>query len=364
MFIAIDARELCGRPTGVGRYLASLLQEWGRMAPAHDFRLYAPTVPAVPAGPTVSVRIVPGGSGTWWEQVRLPAALAADRPDVLFAPAYTAPLRGAVPVVLTVHDLSFVAHPEWFPWREGVRRRIVTRLAARRAASVITVSDFSQREIVDRFGLPPARVHVIRSGVPELPAGAATPPLRDAGPRVLFVGSIFNRRHVPDLIRAFAPLAAADPQARLDLVGENRTHPREDLDALAAGLGIGPQVAIRSFLPDEELRRLYAGARAFAFLSEYEGFGFTPLEALSAGVPIVVRDTPVAREIYGGAARYVRPGDEAGCTEALRALLYDEATRAQALSAAPAVLARYSWARAAEQTLSLLIEAATPRGGV
>ncbi|HVB38815.1 MAG TPA: glycosyltransferase family 1 protein, partial [Vicinamibacterales bacterium] len=323
MLIAVDARELCGRPTGVGRYLASLLAEWHRTAGAHEIRLYAPSAPALPHGVTMAVRLVPGGRGTWWEQRQLPAALAGDRPDVLFAPAYTAPIWTEVPVVVTIHDLSFVAHPEWFSWREGARRRLVTRLAARRAAAVITVSAFSQREIVERFHLPASRVHVVPSGIPG-PAGAAPSGSHTAGgPRVLFVGSIFNRRHVPELIRAFAPVARADRDARLDLVGENRTHPPQDLGALAASLGISPQVLVRSFVPDAELAALYAGARAFAFLSEYEGFGFTPLEALSAGVPIVVLDTPVAREIYGAAALYVRLGDEAGGTEAMRALLYD-----------------------------------------
>ncbi len=157
-------------------------------------------------------------------------------------------------------------------------------------------------------------------------------------------------------------MAHDDSEARLDLVGENRTHPHQDLGALAASLGVGPQVVVRSFVPDADLAALYAGARVFAFLSEYQGFGFTPLEALSAGVPIVVLDTPVAREIYGTAARYVRQGDEAGCTEALRALLYDESARTRILDAAPAVLARYSWTRAAEETMRVIEEVGGRRG--
>jgi glycosyltransferase involved in cell wall biosynthesis len=363
MLIAIDARELCGRPTGVGRYLASLLEEWNRMATGHRFRLYAPAVPPVPAplaDVTMEVRLVAGDAGWWWEQWRLPAALAEDGPAVLFAPAYSAPIRTNVPVVLTIHDLSFEAHPEWFSWREGLRRRLLTRLAARRAAAVLTESGFSRREILDRYRLPETRVHLIPAGLPRLgPAAGA----RAAGtmPRVLFVGSILNRRRVPDLIRAFAPIARADRAARLDVVGENRMHPPEDLGALASSLDVAPQVLIRSFVPDDELISLYAGARVFAFLSEYEGFGFTPLEALGAGVPIVVLDTPVAREIYGDAARYVRSGDEAGCSEALRALLYDEAARTRILSAAPEVLARYSWTRAAAETLKVIEEAGGTR---
>src|SRR5512147_3050033 len=101
MRIAIDGRELLGQPTGVGRYLAHLLDAWDTLPEArgHEF-----------------VRWTPAGSrGTRWEQVDLPLALRRDRPDVLFAPAYTAPLLTTVPVALTIHDLSFAAHPEWFP---------------------------------------------------------------------------------------------------------------------------------------------------------------------------------------------------------------------------------------------------------
>jgi glycosyltransferase involved in cell wall biosynthesis len=94
-------------------------------------------------------------------------------------------------------------------------------------------------------------------------------------------------------------------------------------------------------------------AHVFGFLSEYEGFGLTPLEALSAGVPIVVLDTPIAREIYGDAAWYVPPeSDVRGATAAIRTLLEDPSSREPMLSRAPEILARYSWDTAAEQTLA------------
>ena len=156
MRIGIDARELCGRPTGVGRYLNGLLAEWAvdNQARGHEFVLYAPETLAVTLDARrFATRIVPGPGGTWWEQVRLPAVAAKDHLDVLFAPGYTAPLLRTAPTVVAIHDLSFAAHPEWFGVREGIRRRWLSRQSAERARAVITISEFSRRELTEQFGL-------------------------------------------------------------------------------------------------------------------------------------------------------------------------------------------------------------------
>ena len=99
---------------------------------------------------------------------------------------------------------------------------------------------------------------------------------------------------------------------------------------------------------------MYARARAFAFLSEYEGLGLTPLEALAAGVPCLLLDTPVARESCGAAAVYVAVDDLPAITRALESVLFDERMRTTLLAAAPGALAKYSWARAAVDTLAVL----------
>jgi glycosyltransferase involved in cell wall biosynthesis len=351
MRIGIDARELCGRPTGVGRHLSGLLRAWAADAAAarHTFVLYAHDQIASPL-PRAQVRIIPGSPGTGWEQIALPKAAQRDGLDVFFAPGYTAPVVLKTPVVLLVHDVSFAAHPEWFRWREGVRRRLLTRWSCERARLVLTVSDAARREIALHFGLDGARVRRIYPGVTPLPAG----PARTADPLVLFVGSVFNRRHIPDLIRAFKPIAMSNPGAHLEIVGDNRTYPHEDPSWIAAAAGIPSRVSIRSYVSDDELANLYGRARAFALLSEYEGFGHPPLEALAAGVPPVLLDTEVAREVCGDAAVYVTKGDIAGTTAALNGLLFDDDIRRRVLAAAPAVLARYSWTRAAAETLAAL----------
>ncbi len=362
MRIGIDARELLGRRTGVGRYLADLCAVWQGLPSRgpHRFVLYAhapgldpsvlgPPFDTAPPGP-FSYRAIPGEGDSWWEQTRLAAALSDDPPDVFFAPAYSAPLRIRVPVVLTIHDISFETHPEWFSWRDGLRRRWFTRHAARRAARVIAVSGFTRDEVVTHFRLSPARVSVVWSGIHR--------PIRDTvltrEPLVLFVGSIFNRRHIPALIQAFARVVVRVPAARLVLVGDNRSHPREDPARLAAAAGIADRVAVRAYVDDTELAALYARAMVFVFLSEYEGFGLPPLEAMAAGVPTVVGDTPVARELYLDAARRVDVGDITDIAGAITALLENAEARAALLASAATRLPRFTWERAAAETLTIL----------
>ena len=365
MRIGIDARELCGRSTGVGRYLGGLLRAWASDARtrAHEFLLYAPEPIATSLDSRrFPTRTIAGSGGTWWEQVQVPRAAASDHLDVWFAPAYSAPLRIESPTVVVIHDLSFVAHPEWFRVREGARRRWFTRQSADQAAAVITISEFSKQELIERLAVDAAKIHVVPPGVGAGEAVARSPipasPVANTQ-RILYVGSIFNRRHVTDLIRAFAALARAHPGASLDLVGDNRSYPYENIRQTIAAEQLERQVRWHEYVTDEELTALYAGARAFAFLSEYEGLGLTPLEALAAGVPPVLLDTPVAHESCGRAALYVNVRDRAATTQALESLLFDETLRRQLLAAAPAELDKFSWPRAGRDTLAVLEGAAS-----
>ena len=376
MRIGIDARELMGRPTGVGRYLAELLAAWALPPEGaqtrHAFVLYGKApLPATVADRIralhPAMRVLPGSGGTAWEQWTLPRATLHDALDVLFAPAYTAPLRLRCPVVLTIHDLSYFAHPEWFGWREGLRRRLLTRLAANRARLVLTDTQCSKDEIQTRLGLPAGRITVIPLGA-GLPTGLGASRALDAPalaparePVVLYVGSVFNRRRVPDLITAFGLVAERIPDARLEIIGENRTFPRQDLDALARASPAGDRIRIRSYVAEAELADAFARASVFAFLSEYEGFGLPPLEALAAGIPPVLIDTPVAREVCGAAARFVAPGDVAATASALAELLGSETSRREVLAAAPSVLSRYAWPATARRTMEALEAAGAGR---
>jgi len=365
LHIGIDGRELGKKPPGVGRYLLNLLRRWlDDPGQRHRFTIFAPCEPPPElkqlAGP-IRWHVTstdPGDhrpAGTWWEQTTLPAAANRADLDVFFAPAYTGPLRLSCPLVLTIHDLSYFAHPEWFSWREGLRRRWITRQAARRSAAIVTISAFSAREIVTHLHIDPARISVIPHGAPSPGPPPADVPLESV---VLYVGSMFARRHVTDLMEAFAIVARSLPSARLVLVGDNQM-PEFDPLVRAASLGIGDLVTWRTWLSDVDLDRAYWTSRAFAFLSEYEGFALTPLEALAHDLPAVLLDTAVAREVFGDAPIFV-PVSVDRIAAAIGTLLTDEPRRATAIAAGRQVLMRYSWDRAAAAVLRVLEQAARP----
>jgi glycosyltransferase involved in cell wall biosynthesis len=356
--IGVDAREVLGDATGVGRYLSELLKRWvaRQDASTRHFVLFAPgriTLP-LPAE-RATARLLPARhAGTWWEQTALRRAVTREELDLFFAPAYTAPVRLEIPVALTIHDVSFLAHPEWFRPREGMRRRWLTRHSARKARIVLTDSVFSRDEILRHIGLSPDRVRVVAPGLSPR-HGAPTTPSHRRERLVLFVGTLLNRRRLPQLVDAFAVATADLPDARLVIVGSDRTWPPQDLPALARRLGVANRLDLRNYVNDDELATLYRRASVFVFLSEYEGFGLTPLEALAAGVPIVVLDTPVAREVYGPAATYVpRTADVTDTAGIIRRLLLDRTAAHEQMAVAPGVLARYSWDVAAASTLDAL----------
>jgi glycosyltransferase involved in cell wall biosynthesis len=191
--------------------------------------------------------------------------------------------------------------------------------------------------------------------VPSTPRAPADAGARE--PLVLFVGSLFTRRHIPDLIAGFAHAAAHVPGARLVLAGDNRTSPRIDPRAVAGAAGVGDRVDWRAYVDDAERDRLYGSARVFAFLSDYEGFAMTPMEALAHGVAPVLLDTAVAREVYGDAARYVS-AEPASIGSALASLLTDEPARQAIVDAGRARLAQFSWTRS-----SAVLRAASERAG-
>ncbi|HIM15151.1 MAG TPA: glycosyltransferase family 1 protein [Acidobacteria bacterium] len=363
MRIGVDGRELFGQPTGTGRYLDNLCREWALLSTAKECEIvvYTPTPLNSGSlgdnvGAKVTHRVVPGTGSVWWEQTALANQANSDHLDVFFGPSYSLPLRIAMPSVVTLHDISFFSHPEWFGWREGFRRRWLARQSITRAQTIITVSDFCKKELLNYLNVEPSNISVIYNGISS--KALNTPSLPDSTEQIiLYVGAVFNRRNLPTLISAFGHIARRLPHTHLVIVGPNRTQPRQDLTKLSETHGVADRIQFLSYVEESELAQLYRDASVFAFLSEYEGFGMTPLEALSTNVPALVGDTPVAREVYKGSVLYVQPTDVDSVTTGLLELLTNTSLRHTLLTNAKPVLAELTWVRAAQNTLDVLMTA-------
>lgn len=353
MRIAIDGRALSSPAGGVRRYVSELWAAMGEAAPdltgvviGGDAALAASLglahVPT-PAGPPTNLG---------WSAWTLPRALAQAEAAVCHAPAYTAPLWGPTPVVLTVHDVSYARRPEWYPHRRDVVRQAFYRRSAVRAARILTDSQFSRSEIVAAYGVPEDRIAVVPLGV----SRTFTPD--PAVPReliVLHVGDLHPRRNLTMLTRVVADLRRGVPELsalRLVLVGRDAGE-WATIAATARECGPADMVTHVTGIHDGALADWYRRASVLAYPSFYEGFGLPLLEAMACGTPVVASATSSIPEVVGEAAVVCDPADRHAWAQALTAVLTD-ATAAQQLSlAGQRRAAGFTWASTARATAAV-----------
>jgi glycosyltransferase involved in cell wall biosynthesis len=333
--VAIDARAAVRRETGGVERVA---REMAARLPALQPDRYVVMSPR----PRLAHR-----TGHAWEQLALP--ILARRADLLYCPANLAPLASRRNAVV-IHDLAALAHPEWYGRAYAAWQRLVLPRIARRARLVITVSEFSRGELAERFGLAQASIAVVPNGVSGAFSPAADPrPAREAlgldRPYVLALATRSARKNL-------AVLSAA--ARRLEELG---------IELLTAGSGRGylrgggqPPGRELGYVPERLLPGLYAGARAFAMPSLYEGFGLPCLEAMACGTPVVAADRAALPETCGGAALLADPDDPHAFATALVRAATDEGERARLIAAGRDRAAAFTWERAAELTDAALAE--------
>ena len=271
--------------------------------------------------------------------------------DVVLLPA-VAPVAVSrdVPVVLTVHDLSFEHRPQDFSAYERVWHRLARpRRQAQRAARLITDSDQVTRSLVEEWGVAQDQIRTILPGPGRTPGpvGPLPPGLPDS--YVLAVGALEPRKRPDLVVEAHIRARAGGLAAGLVLAGDGPLRPQLEGATDARLLG---------FVPDPVLEALYLNALALVCVSEEEGFGFTPLEALARGTPAVVSDLPVFGETLPEGALRVPPGDAVALAKALLRLENEPGLRERLVAAGADALACVSWDRAAAETRAVLAEAA------
>jgi glycosyltransferase involved in cell wall biosynthesis len=369
MRVGLDATPLLGPRTGVGRYVAGLVEALAELPGGEPGEIVlvpftwrgtaglprvAPTAPRLRCGRRrVPARLL---QAAWRAMPFPPVEWLAGPVDVFHATNFVAPPARRAATVVTIHDLTYLRHPEMVTTASARYRDLVPR-ALGRGATVCTPTAAVAAEVADAYRLPPERLVVTPLGVgpawrkatPPDPAWLAARGLPER--YLLFVGNREPRKNLPTLLAAYRELLAAGAPAAdavppLVLVGPPGWGEALDL----AGL---PAAAVRTpgYLPEEDLARVMAGAAALVYPSWYEGFGLPVLEALACGTPVVASDLPALREVLGDQAELVPPGDTAALADALAKVVEDPGGD-PARTDRRARAAAFTWAACAQATLS------------
>jgi glycosyltransferase involved in cell wall biosynthesis len=296
-----------------------------------------------------------------WTLVGLPRAAARAGVDLIHAPAYTSPFWSGVPIVLTVHDVSYERHPEWYPYRRDWMRRSFYRRSARAATHILTDSEFSASEITAAYGIARERISVAPLGVcmrsfgPSDEGIACELPTEIVVPFLLHVGDLHERRNlgvvVDALVQARRHFGSAQALS-LVLAGVDRGV-GDALCALAREAGEADAVVRLGMVSEPLLRALYQCATALVYPSLYEGFGLPVLEAMASGTPVIASRAACLPEVLGDAGMLLDPDDVEAWTDAIVKVANDEHVRQRMRSAGRARAATFTWERTAQATLDV-----------
>jgi len=366
MKIAFDLRRI-GNP-GIGRYMKCLVEAILKQETEHEYLLLLPPEAdnAINASSISVTRVIPRSRYySVREQIELPRILRRHQVDLLHSPHFLLPVSQPCPAVVTMHDVIYLACPH--DLRSPLGRlyyNAMMRTSARLATRIITDSIFSKEEIVRYLHVDPARISVIYPAVDAGFVPISEPEIlrtvlsRHAIDRdfIFYTGIYKPRKNHAGLMRAFEYFLACGGDAQLAIAGPLGDGERY-LRKLAAELGVAERVVFTGYIEDFELCALYSAARVYACPARYEGCGFTVLEAMACGTPVVCSKAASIPEVAGDAALYVDADDPDAFGEALYRACTNEVVRRDLSGRGHKNLQRFSWKQAANSCLQTYDEA-------
>jgi glycosyltransferase involved in cell wall biosynthesis len=364
MKIAIDAHALGQRLTGNEVYVRNLLQGLANIDKRSKYLAYV-SVQGVERFLPHGISVTHVSNNPFLRLgFDLPRRLRADKPDLVHL-QFTGPLLCNVPQIVSVHDVSFLEHPEYFPRERCAQLRITVSRTVRQAARVLTGSEFARQSILRAYKVDPDKVITVPIAANpifrRLPRERSQREVRDRlgieGPFILTVGDLQPRKNHLGLIQAFRALAQTYPQIRHKLVmaGKHTWFAQQIYDT-AKHSGLSDRIIFTGFVEDDDLLRLYNACDCFVFPSFYEGFGIPILEAMACGRAVACSNTSSMPEVADGAGILFDPQSKTEIARALADILLDPALRARlerlGLQRAPL----FTWNRTAERTLEVYQE--------
>jgi glycosyltransferase involved in cell wall biosynthesis len=369
MRFAVDAHAIGRHLTGNEVYVRSLLRGFADLDKESDFVTYLSVMEAEASMPArFSVRRVAANPF-----MRLGCDLAGqlrhDRPDLVHV-QYTAPLGCPVPVVVTVHDVSFLERPDYFQHTRAAQLRWSVKRTVQRAARILTVSEFSRTAIARAYGLDEDNITVVPNaaaeGLTAVNRVTASAKVHDAfgltTPFIFSVGDLQPRKNHIGLIAAFRELICAVPDLPHTLViAGKETWFSSRVHEAAQQSGVADRIRFLGYVSDDDLLQLYNACELFCFPSYYEGFGLPVVEAMACGRAVVCSNTSAVPEVADGAALLFDPYRPKEIARAMADMIRNPELRARRERLGLQRATHFSWRQSARKTLEVYYEVAERR---
>lgn len=369
MFVSVDAHTIGCHLTGNEVYIRNLLTEYAGLDDNSVFLTYISKPAATRLIPARFVKRQVSENPFVRLGFDIPASLRRERPDLLHV-QYTAPLRCPVPIVVSVHDISYLEHPEYFTNFRAVQLKATVKRTVKAAVRILTPSEFSRRAIIKAYDVPDEKVIAIPNAV----SPVFRPIQRDVAahwverryqirsPFILTVGDLQPRKNHVGLIRAFEEIIRTHPHLphSLVFVGKETWHSPVVRKA-AERSPVSNRIKFTGWVSDEDLRYFYGACEFFVFPSFYEGFGIPILEAMACGRAVAYSNTTAMPEVANAAALHFDPNSTWEITRAMQDLALDAELRQRMERLGAQRASLFSWTRTAEKTLEVYASVAGSR---
>lgn len=352
MKIGIDCHVLEETRTGSARYLMNLLKYWAEEN--SEFILYFKNKIPNDIPKNFKNKVLEINSNTLFIHYFLPKAVKKDKVDILFCPAYVAPIFYNGKIALALHDIIYESRPDLYNWPsifDRILLKWVSKISAKKADLIFACSEFTKKEILKHYKIDSKKVSVIPLAADIKQSSSNIEEIkRKYGIKnkfIFYVGAIINRRFILETIKAFNKIVDKLPDYEFLIAGPNYIN-----------LKINQKKVIHiNYVDEQDLSALYKNAELFIWLSCYEGFGLPPLEAMTSGTLVITTKTSSLPEVVNDSALFVKnPKDINEISEKIYKGLTDKALKEELIKKGLKQAQKFSWQKTAKQTLKLLYE--------
>ena len=376
MRVVIDGRMILPQMSGIGRYLISLSRALHDLGDDTLFELWLQEDLSIDhparklAGENFQVRVLPVKHMSLSGQWQIPFEAARSHADVLHFPHFDLPWATPGRIVATIHDLKYIAHPEFFPHFEESKRlamHLMMAFTCRRSQLILCDSKWTAQDLHARIGVPKQKLRPVPLGVDERLFISSLPDalqeLRQRmhldQPFILFVGERRPHKNLIGLMKAFSLFRRMSNQPYQLVIAGKPYADYQEPETIAKQFGLSDSICFLDYVAEYDLPVLYQAAEAFISLSHYEGFGLPILEAMASGTPVVAANCTALPEVVGEAGMLVDPDNPDQAADALRQIVRGGAQREQMIALGSERARQYTWERTAQKTLEIYREAQT-----